>query len=222
VANESPELIEVQMAQTREALSNKVATLEQQVIGTLQSANDAVHETVESVKSAVQETVSSVKETVHGVKDTVAESVTSVSEGVMHTLDVRAQVSANPWLMVGGAAAAGFLSGMFLFRRRGGAGHFTASMFERATHTPAVEPAAGPGRSTAPEREELRKPSWTDELMERAGQEAKKLGEQALMAVVASAQKNINDGLPKLIDRFLKVPDRDPAEQRPRRSQFAS
>jgi ElaB/YqjD/DUF883 family membrane-anchored ribosome-binding protein len=215
VANESPELIEQQMHQTREALADKVATLEQQVIGTLHSATEAVNETVESVKSAVQETVSSVKETVTGVKDTVAESVSSVSEGVMHTLDVRAQVEAKPWLMVGGAAACGFVTGMFLLPRRGGADSFTTPSSERTAFMPAVGSAA-PTRDF--EREEPRRAGWIDEMMDRAGSEVKKLGEGALAAVVAAAQKNINDGLPKLIDRLLGVPDRGPADRENRTS----
>jgi ElaB/YqjD/DUF883 family membrane-anchored ribosome-binding protein len=196
------------MHQTREALADKVATLEQQVIGTLHSATAAVHETVESVKSAVQDTVSSVKETVTGVKDSVAESVSSVSEGVMHTLDVRARVEANPWLMVGGAAAAGFVTAMFLLPRRTGAGLSSRPVSGHAAFTPAVEPAAARIREVAPERAEPRRPGWVDDLMERAGHEAKKLGESALAAVALAAQKNIDEGLPKLIDRFLQVPDR--------------
>lgn len=213
--SESPELIEQQMSQTRQSLTEKVAALENQVVGTIQSATAAVHDTVESVKSAVHDTVSTVKETVVGVKDTVEESVSSASEGIMHTFDVRAQVSDRPWLMLGGAAAAGFLTGMLVFPRRGsGAGLFTHPVFERASFTPTVQPAAAPHRAFAPEREEPtrreepRKPGWFDELLERAGQEAKKLGEQALAAVVASVQQNINDGLPKLIDNVLHVPDR--------------
>jgi len=197
------------MEVTRRSLTEKVAALEDKVVGDIQSATTAVQDTVESVKCAVQDTVAAVKDTVVGVKETVSDSVSSVSEGVMHTFDVRARVSESPWLMVGGAVAAGFFTGLVVFRGRrpGGLGHlFATPVFERATYTPAVEPAAAPPRPRPPEPEPPRTPGWLDELMEMAGREAKKLGQQALSAVVEAAQRNINEGLPKLIDSALQVP----------------
>jgi ElaB/YqjD/DUF883 family membrane-anchored ribosome-binding protein len=211
VDNESPELIERRMNQTRQSLTDKVVALEQQVVGTIQSATSAVQETVESVKSAVSETVT-----------TVEDSVSSVSEGVMHAFDVRHHVDQHPWLMVGGAAAAGFLTGLLVFREKAGTGLglFASPAFGHASYTPT--PAAAPPRAFAPERDEPRReepkrPGWLDELFDRAGQEARKLGEAALASVVASLQRNIKDGLPQLIDNALHVPDRtagDPAGRR--------
>src|SRR5438270_4131823 len=110
------------MHETRQSLADKVAALENQVVGTVQSAASAVQDTVESVKSAVQDTVCSVKETVGDVKDTVQDSVSSVSEGVMSAFDIRRHVDENPWLMLGGAAAAGFVTGLLVFREEKGMG----------------------------------------------------------------------------------------------------
>src|SRR2546421_7432883 len=120
------------MHQTRQSLADKVAALENQVVGTVQSATCAVQETVESVTSAVQDTVCTVKETVEG-------SVSSVSEGVMHAFDIRHHVDQNPWLMVGGAAAAGFVTGLLVFRENKGVGlgHlFSPPVFGHASYTP--------------------------------------------------------------------------------------
>jgi len=221
VDDKSPELIEHEMEATRRSLTEKVSALEDKVAGNIESATTAVQETVESVKSAVQETVAAVKETVVGVKETVADSVTSVSEGVMHTFDVRSQVSNNPWLMVGGAAVAGFVTGYVAFGGRR-TGLFSAPMFHHMSYSSAGEQGAPPPRprpadpepSTSPSPS--RTPGWLDELMAMAGNEAKKLGQQALMAVVESAQRNITEGLPKLIDNALQMPDRKDATDRSR------
>lgn len=80
--HEAPELIEDQMHQTRESLTEKVATLEQTVVGTLQSAQSAVEDTVHTVKSAVQD-----------------------------TLDISRHIRDNPWTFVAGAAVVGFVTG---------------------------------------------------------------------------------------------------------------
>lgn len=215
--SESPELIEQQMHQTRQSLTDKVAALEQQVVGTIQSATSAVHDTVESVKSAVQDTVASVKDTVEGVKDTVEGSVSSVSEGVMHTLDIRSQVQENPWMMVGGAAAAGFLTGLLVFRGRSsassvlsGLGLMGSPTYARANSPVTAPPMAGPApQPREPERaSSWQTPGWVDELMSMAGQEAKKLGEAALTSVVAAVRQNLDESLPHLINNVLHVPDR--------------
>jgi ElaB/YqjD/DUF883 family membrane-anchored ribosome-binding protein len=92
---DEPEMIREQMRETRAALSEKLETLEHQVVETVQGATTAVSETVENVKEAVQETVHSVQEAV------------SLSR----------QVDRHPWLMMGGAVALGFLGGRLLFSR---------------------------------------------------------------------------------------------------------
>src|SRR5262245_26899763 len=95
------------MADTRESLTEKVSLLEHQMVDKLQSATEAVQETVHSVKSAVEETVACVTGT---VKNSV--------EGVTEALDVRKRVQETPWLMVGGATAAGLVTALIVFRRR--------------------------------------------------------------------------------------------------------
>lgn len=98
-----PEVIRQRMEQTRMALTEKLETLENQVVETVQGATSAVTETVESVKDAVQETVCTVKES---VSDTV--------ETVKHTFDLPLQVERHPWVMFGGSVAVGYLAGTLL------------------------------------------------------------------------------------------------------------
>jgi ElaB/YqjD/DUF883 family membrane-anchored ribosome-binding protein len=93
------------MEETRASLTEKLETLEQQIVETVQGATSAVSETVENVKEAVHETVSEVKETVHGTVDTVKS-----------TFDLRQQVERHPWLIFGGAVAVGFLAGRVVAR----------------------------------------------------------------------------------------------------------
>src|SRR5262249_33716854 len=87
------------------SLAEKLETLEQQVVGTVQNATSAVSDSVECVKDAVQETVDRAKTSVY---DTV--------EAVKDTFDVTRQVREHPWLMMGGSVALGFASGYLLNR----------------------------------------------------------------------------------------------------------
>jgi ElaB/YqjD/DUF883 family membrane-anchored ribosome-binding protein len=109
MANDEPEVIRQQMEETRASLTEKLETLEQQVVDTVQGATTAVTETVESVKEAVQETVETVKDTFQGTVETVKD-----------TFDLRRQVDQHPWLMVGGAAALGYAAGSLLPRAETG------------------------------------------------------------------------------------------------------
>jgi len=92
--DDSPEVIRLQMEETRASLSEKLETLEQQVVGTVQDARAAVTDTVETVKDAVQGTVESVKD----------------------TFDVGRQMERHPWAMLGGAIAVGFIGGKLFDR----------------------------------------------------------------------------------------------------------
>jgi ElaB/YqjD/DUF883 family membrane-anchored ribosome-binding protein len=122
MANE--EVIRHQMEDTRTALTEKLETLENQVVETVQGAvqtvqgaTAAVSETVATIKDTVQDTVCTVKDTVEGtvaaVKGTVQDSVETMKDW----MDVRVHVDRHPWLMVGGAAAIGFCVGAMLGKR---------------------------------------------------------------------------------------------------------
>lgn len=110
VGQGSTEETRQQMSDTRASLAEKLDTLEKQVGETVQDATqsvvtvkETVQETVESVKDTVQDTVQTVKETVH---DTVAT--------VKDFLDIGAHVERNPWIMMAGGVAVGFISGRLL------------------------------------------------------------------------------------------------------------
>jgi len=170
------------MADTRESLTEKVSLLEQHVVGKLQSATEAVEETVHTVKSAVEDTVAA-----------VTGSVKNSIEGMTEALDMRKRVQETPWLMVGGATAAGLVTGLIVFRgeRRSGGG--------TSAYTPM------PAAAFTPPREAPRRPTWLDGLFDSAGQQLKKLAEEALSTAVTSLRETVSARLPKLIESA--VPD---------------
>ncbi len=89
-----PEVARQQMEETRSSLSDKLESLEQQVVDTVQGATSAVSDTVDNVKDAVEGTVKSVQD----------------------TLNLRRQVRRHPWGMMLGSVALGYVGGYFLFK----------------------------------------------------------------------------------------------------------
>lgn len=92
--DDSPEVIRLQMEETRASLTEKLETLEHQVSETVHDARAAVTDTVATVKEAVHETVETVKE----------------------TFDINRQMERHPWAMLGGSIALGFLGTRLLER----------------------------------------------------------------------------------------------------------
>jgi ElaB/YqjD/DUF883 family membrane-anchored ribosome-binding protein len=114
----SEERIQQEMEQTRASLTEKLETLEQKIVGTVENTTTAVNETVVAIKETVQETVATVQDGVKGSVETVKDA-----------FDIPSQVQKNPWTMVGGSVALGFCLG---------------SLFLRATRPPTVVQSIAP------------------------------------------------------------------------------
>jgi len=114
------EVIKQQMGQTRAALTEKLETLEEKVLGTLHTTTSTVSETTNTVGSTVSETVqlvgstvsntvnevgASVRETARDLRATMDQAMSSVRDA----LDVTRQMQEHPWLMVGGSVVAGYV-----------------------------------------------------------------------------------------------------------------
>ena len=99
------EVLRRQMEETRASLTEKLETLEHQIVETVQGATAAVTDTVENVKESIHDTVNEVRHTVH---DTV--------DSVKSTFDVEHHVKTHPWLMFAGAVAAGFVAERLISR----------------------------------------------------------------------------------------------------------
>jgi len=91
------------MGQTRAALTEKLETLENQVLGTVQ-------DTTSTVSNTVHEVGATVRDTVHDVRATVRETLATVKDA----FDVSRQMNSHPWLMLGGSVVAGYVSGRIL------------------------------------------------------------------------------------------------------------
>jgi ElaB/YqjD/DUF883 family membrane-anchored ribosome-binding protein len=119
LSNKTPEEIEREMLQTRESITQKVAALETQVIGTAQSVTTAVSDTVESVKSLISSAPEKAKEAVAAVRE---------------QFDVTGCIRRNPAASLGTSAAVGFLVGYLL------GGRSAATVPAAAAYQPAYTP----------------------------------------------------------------------------------
>lgn len=168
--NSSPDRAERDKNVTRESPTNKVAAIEQQVVGTIPEAT-----------STEQDAMSSVRQSVSHAKDSV-----------LATFDAAGRVREHPWATVGGAAAAGFLVG-YLIRRsaRPTPGHARPKPEPEAnvatTNFVRGDPPVPPAHCGV-----------IDELIAIAQREARSLGEQVLVKLRGSLEQNLCHGIESL------------------------
>jgi len=179
--NKTPEEIEREMLQTRESITEKVAALENQVVGSVQTAADTLSDTVAAVKSFV----SHAPET---VSDSVKQATAAVSDAVRGTFDISEHVRRNPWTAVGASALAGCIVGWLASRGRSD----SITPVIASLSVPAAPQAA---RSVANEQ-----PGLADEFMGMVGDKVKDLARTALEAVSAAVKENIQTGVPQLVN----------------------
>jgi len=180
-------------------MTDRTENIEQQIdetkaslVGKLEVLEDKVAEAVQETSETVSDTVGAVKETV----DKVKEKVRSAGE----FLDLRRQAERNPWMVFGGAVAAGCLAG-YLFSG-------SSRSESRRRQSPAEQDGEPERDSTASEPEKAterpeRKHSWfRDQLGSLQG-----LAVGTLMGAIRDlAASNMPEGLGKSIsqevDRF--------------------
>lgn len=191
--------IEREMKETRTSMADKIAALENQVVGTIQSANDAVADTVENVKSVVTETVDSVKDAVTSVKGTVQ----GMTESVKDTFDVGSKVRENPWIAVSSSIAAGFVSGILL-GKSGSRSSETKRSRESTSREPIPSaPMFQTARSTAPSQP--KRASWLDDIFHRLEQQAKKLGEAAVSQLGDALIAHVGQIVPGIVEKMKSM-----------------
>lgn len=171
--------IQQDMAQTRESITEKVAALESQVIGTFQNAADTVTNTVDAVKEAVTGTPAAVNETVKQTMDAVKQAF----HDTIGSFSVSGCVRKNPWAAMGTTMLAGFLVG---YR-----GSRTATV-----RAPSQPPAAPP--QTLPAREQPH--SFVGDLGNVVGNELRQLAEESLKNLVQSLKRSIGAHMPEVVD----------------------
>jgi len=107
-------MIKQQMGQTRTSLTEKLETLENQVLGTVRDTTSTVAQTVHEVSSTVRDTVRDVRSTLQDTTTSVRATVQETSASFRDALDVSRQMQEHPWLMLGGSVVAGYVGGRLL------------------------------------------------------------------------------------------------------------
>jgi ElaB/YqjD/DUF883 family membrane-anchored ribosome-binding protein len=184
--NES-EVIRQQMADTRNSLSEKLETLEQHVVGTVQGAT----ETVANVADTVQETVENVKESVQGTVETVKE-----------TFDLQRQVNERPWLIFGGSIALGFLGGYLLLGGRRERSH--SHSWEGRQQPPDWSAVSSGGNTTEHTSGSEESSSWTSAIADNFGSEIAKLKGMAVGAVIGTVRDMVTQSAPSELGTSLR------------------
>lgn len=206
VNQSDPDIIRLQMEQTRSSLAEKLEVLEKKVTDTVLEATEAVSETVESVKETVTETVTTVKDTVTDTVGTVKETLSSTVDSVYHTLDLRAQVEEHPLIMFGGSIAVGFLSGWFLggATQGGQTGSSNLSSSSPSEPVPAPAPAWSSPSSRGFETPAARsRPSWFDRLTETFGSEIDKLKGMAIGTLGSVVRDVLTQNVPPNVQPMI-------------------
>jgi ElaB/YqjD/DUF883 family membrane-anchored ribosome-binding protein len=184
----TPEQIEAEMFETRESLTEKVAALENQVVGTVQNAANTLTDTVDAVKSFV-------KTAPETVSDTVVNMVAAVRERVGNTFAISSRVQNNPWSSVGVSVGLGFLAGYLLLP-----GQKSTGASKPESRMPPPLPPEDRPRPTAPSPG----PGLLDELFGMLGKKVKEMTENVIDSATVAVNKNIRESVPKLIDEAAK------------------
>jgi vacuolar-type H+-ATPase subunit E/Vma4 len=212
-ADSNPDRIEREMEQTRESITAKVSALENQVLGTIQTATSTISDTVQAVKDTVTTAPTAVKETIQesvaAMKDSVKETFASVKDSVA-SFDLGACVGNHPAAALGASVAVGFVAGYVLFgdsrplmargfREPAPAGRPGTASHD---HTPYGHAFSGP--HAAPDR-----PGMFANLWAMVGGEVEQLAKQALSTALASLKQSVNEQVPRLVDGAVQnVADR--------------
>jgi len=182
--NKTPEQIEERMAVTRESITEKVAALENQVIGTFQTAATTVSETVGAVKEAVE----AVKEAPAAVGESVKNTVEAVKESIS-SFSVSRCVQTYPSAAILTSMGGGFVLG-FLF---GG------PQRRRSIPAPAFTPREIPAPVAPPA-----KPGFLGSLLNRLGEQFSQIIEEAANTAMKSLRESVSTHVPEAVDSAVE------------------
>ena len=174
-------VIRQQMDETRTAMTDKIETLEHQVVGKVQAASAAVSETVQTVKDSVQETVATVKD----------------------TFDLPRQVDRRPWTMFAGATALGYLGGYLLSRTNGKQARISA-VSQHMVPTLVSGHGAPDGREPASTVRVAEKPGWVSLLDDKFHAEIVQLQGLAVGTLLGLVRDIVTNAAPQPMERQVK------------------
>lgn len=175
-ADKTPEQIQGEMAQTRESLTEKVSALENQVVGTVQTAADTLTGTVESVKSLFTTAPGAVSDTVRQAADVVGEKMKQI-------FDISGHVRTHPWTSVGVSALAGCITSWLIFRDD--TARAAAPAISPAAYTPPAPPS---------------QPGVFGELFSMIGRKLREVAENAIDSASSAVNTTVREKVPTLVD----------------------
>lgn len=179
VADKSPEEIQREMSLTRDALTEKVAALEHQVVDTVQTAADTLTDTVESVKSIITTAPGA-------VGDSVKQAAAAVSETMKKTFDISCHVREHPWTAMGVSTLAGCITGWLV------------SSLTEGGRSPKPPSMVTPSMGYSPEAPS--KPGVFDELLSMVGRKLREVAENVIDTASKAVNQTVREGVPKLMD----------------------
>jgi len=188
----SEDRLQQEMAETRASLTEKLETLEQKVVGTVENATSTVSETVDAIKETVHETVASVQEGVKGGVDSVKE-----------IFDLPAHVDKHPWLMVGGSVAVGYCVGTLLMQnsQREAAPAFSSPTMYGNAYAPASQPRS----QNVPAPAAAAEPSaWESEISKLKGLALGMLFGTAREMLAQSLPGHMGEQLKEIVDNVTR------------------
>lgn len=179
---DEPEVIRRHMEDTRTDLSDKLEILEEDFAGKVHDVTDSVTETVQNVKETVDDTISTVHDAVH---ETLG--------ALKSTFDVAHQVDQHPWLMLGGAVAAGYIGGCVLANLEGPGTAGAGSSF-LGSHDPTYQ--AGASAFSGSGHEKSATGHWLGEMAEKFQPEIAQLKGLAIGAALSILRDLVTRSLP--------------------------
>jgi len=166
------------MLQTREAITEKVAALENQVVGTVQNVAETINGTVDAVKSIVSAAPSA-------VSDTVKQATQAVSHAVKDTFDITGHVRRRPWESVGASALLGCITAWLVFRDRP----------ERS-----AAPSPAPAVPTIAAAAAASTPGVFDEILGMIGAKVKEVAHSTIESATAMVKDNLQSGMSQIME----------------------
>jgi ElaB/YqjD/DUF883 family membrane-anchored ribosome-binding protein len=187
-------LIKQRMERKRVDLADKIETLENTLMETVQHTLHDASNVVDKVEQTVENVTDAVTDSVEAVKEKVEESV----EAVKKTFNISRHVDRHPWAMVGGAVLLGFLGGRMLGRRRA----YVPPPRRRGRRSAVpMTAASGPETSftagAAPAATEEERPSWFSRVGETYGEELSKLKGLAVGATLGALRDMLTSAAPE-------------------------
>jgi len=182
-----PEVIRQDIEQTRSALTEKLETLEEEVMGTVRNAKESVEETIENVTETVQETV----------------------ETVQRTFDLEYQMQQRPWVMIGGSVAAGVAVGVLAnsLRPRTFTGEGSPRPVSSSAPSPGYAGAFGSQQTAYAPPPRREGPTFFQSLLSRFDKEIGMVKELAIGYAAGVLRDMVKEALPAVKERVQQVMD---------------